>query len=239
MGESMIGGSDEQQVLAALRDWLAQGEAAWLCTIVEVSGSSPRPLGALMACRGDGLIAGSLSGGCVEEDLVERLGRGEMAQAQPELLTYGLSAEQNERLGLPCGGRLVVLVEPCARVPHQARRTIAGCARRAPLCATRGGARQRRLSVARSRARHRARPRERRVAPYARTALPPVADRRGTTVAKPCPARHDARLPGQCLRSAPRTDRCLAGTGCRACVQPCPTIFCARPASIGSPQSSR
>ncbi len=114
----MLGGSDEQQVLTALRDWLKQGDSAWLCTIVEVSGSSPRPLGALMACRGDGLIAGSLSGGCVEEDLVARLGRGEMASAQPELLTYGLSAEQNERLGLPCGGRLVVLVEPCTRDVH-------------------------------------------------------------------------------------------------------------------------
>lgn len=104
--------SAEEQVLATLRAWLRAGERAWLCTIVEIAGSSPRPLGTLMACGMHGPQAGSLSGGCVEEDLIERLRAGAVAARVPEVCTYGLSAAENERLGLPCGGRLSVLVEP-------------------------------------------------------------------------------------------------------------------------------
>ncbi|MFM7785738.1 MAG: XdhC family protein, partial [Gammaproteobacteria bacterium] len=94
--------SAEEQVLAALAVWLTAGIPAWLCTIVAISGSSPRPLGTLMACNGAGEQAGSLSGGCVEEDLIERLRSGRCAAGSPELVDYGLTAEENERLGLPC-----------------------------------------------------------------------------------------------------------------------------------------
>ena len=110
--------SAEQEVLGALAGWLREGQHAWLCTIVEISGSSPRPLGSIMACAADGRVCGSLSGGCVEEDLIERLRAGELATAGPMLRTYGLSAVENERLGLPCGGRLGVVVEPCAAATH-------------------------------------------------------------------------------------------------------------------------
>src|SRR5512139_3279095 len=112
--------SAEQEVLGALAGWLREGRQAWLCTIVEISGSSPRPLGSIMACAADGRVCGSLSGGCVEEDLIEKLRAGELAGAAPELRTYGLSAEENERLGLPCGGRLGVVVEPCRAATHLA-----------------------------------------------------------------------------------------------------------------------
>jgi len=112
--------SAEQEVLGALAGWLREGQRAWLCTIVEISGSSPRPLGSIMACAADGRVCGSLSGGCVEEDLIERLRAGELASAGPVLRTYGLSAEENERLGLPCGGRLGVVAEPCAAATHLA-----------------------------------------------------------------------------------------------------------------------
>jgi xanthine dehydrogenase accessory factor len=112
--------SAEQEVLAALRDWLLDGRRAWLCTIVEISGSSPRPLGSIMGCSEDGQVCGSLSGGCVEEDLLERLRAGEFAQRLPLLRNYGLTAEENERLGLPCGGRLGVLVEPLDPARHLA-----------------------------------------------------------------------------------------------------------------------
>lgn len=54
---------------------------------------------------------GSLSGGCVEDDLLEKLRSGEMTIERPQIVEYGVTAEQNERLGLPCGGRLQVLVE--------------------------------------------------------------------------------------------------------------------------------
>jgi len=112
--------SAEEQVLGTLRTWLRAGEAAWLCTIVEIAGSSPRPLGTLMACASGGPQSGSLSGGCVEEDLIERLRSARVATTGPEVCSYGLSAEENERLGLPCGGRLSVLVEPMREDTHGA-----------------------------------------------------------------------------------------------------------------------
>lgn len=65
----------------------------------------------MLACLDDGRQAGSISGGCVEEDLLERLRAGEFSASGPQLLEYGLSAEENERLGLPCGGRITVLLQ--------------------------------------------------------------------------------------------------------------------------------
>ena len=59
------------QVLAQARDWLQQGQPVWLVTVLETWGSAPRPPGALLAMRGDGLVVGSVSGGCVEDDLIE------------------------------------------------------------------------------------------------------------------------------------------------------------------------
>lgn len=106
--------AQDLQVLRQLQGWLAAGRHCWLCTVVATTGSSPRPVGSLLACTADGAVAGSLSGGCVEEDLLERLRRGELAGLRPWVEEYGVSPEQNERLGLPCGGRLQVLVEPLA-----------------------------------------------------------------------------------------------------------------------------
>ena len=103
--------SIDQQVLRQLQGWLEAGHTCYLCTIVDTVGSSPRPVGSLLAVTGDGHLSGSLSGGCVEEDLLERLRGGELAQQRPECIEYGVAAEENERLGLPCGGRLYVLVE--------------------------------------------------------------------------------------------------------------------------------
>ncbi len=110
--------SVDEQVLARLNSWLSEDQSGWLCTIVKTLGSSPRPVGSLFACNTSGETAGSLSGGCVEDDLVERLLAG--AIEQTEIVEYGVSAEENERLGLPCGGRLEVLVEPCtaSSMPH-------------------------------------------------------------------------------------------------------------------------
>ncbi len=101
----------DQQVLRQLQHWLEAGQACCLCTIVSTVGSSPRPAGSLLAMNDVGNIVGSLSGGCVEEDLLQRLSRGELALQRPQCIEYGVAAEENERLGLPCGGRLYVLVE--------------------------------------------------------------------------------------------------------------------------------
>lgn len=103
--------TQEQFVLTQLLKWLERGDKAWLCTIVGTTGSSPRPPGSMLALNQHGDTAGSLSGGCVEDDLLERLRGGEVLSA-PQLREYGVTAEENERLGLPCGGRLHVLIEP-------------------------------------------------------------------------------------------------------------------------------
>jgi len=106
----------ESEVLDAMRQWLANGEHCWLATVVKTWGSSPRPVGSLLAANASGQIMGSLSGGCVEEDLLEKLTQGILAKDAPEFHRYGLSAEETEKFGLPCGGHLHVLIEPVA--PH-------------------------------------------------------------------------------------------------------------------------
>ena len=100
------------EVLESLLAWSRHLGRAWLCTITRTVGSSPRPPGSMMACSGAGNVMGSLSGGCVEEDLIaELIARPKDADPAPILREYGVTAEENERLGLPCGGRLEVLVE--------------------------------------------------------------------------------------------------------------------------------
>ena len=99
------------QVLQQARDWRAQGHAAWLVTVIETWGSAPRPPGALLAMRDDGLVVGSVSGGCVEDDLIDRVRHGERV-AKPSLITYGVTKEEAARFGLPCGGNLRLVQEP-------------------------------------------------------------------------------------------------------------------------------
>jgi xanthine dehydrogenase accessory factor len=99
------------QVLAQARDWRAQGHRVWLVTVIETWGSAPRPPGALLALRDDARVVGSVSGGCVEDDLIDRVRRGERV-ATPSLVTYGVTKEEAARFGLPCGGNLRLVQEP-------------------------------------------------------------------------------------------------------------------------------
>jgi xanthine dehydrogenase accessory factor len=99
------------QVLGQARDWFVQGHKVWLVTVIETWGSAPRPPGALLCLRGDGLVAGSVSGGCVEDDLIDRLRHGERV-ATPSLIAYGVTKEEAARFGLPCGGNLRLVQEP-------------------------------------------------------------------------------------------------------------------------------
>ena len=110
--------SMDQQVIEQLATWLEAGKRGWLCTIIETFGSSPRPTGSLLACNEDGLYCGSLSGGCVEDNLRESIRKGELARDKPERIRYGVTVEDVLRLGLPCGGSLEVVIEPIA--PAQA-----------------------------------------------------------------------------------------------------------------------
>ena len=99
------------QVLGQARDWRREGHGVWLVTVLETWGSAPRPPGALLAMRDDGLVVGSVSGGCVEDDLIDRVRKGERVTA-PSLIAYGVTKEEAARFGLPCGGNLRLVQEP-------------------------------------------------------------------------------------------------------------------------------
>ena len=97
------------EVLNHSRDWLESGRRVWLVTVTQTFGASPRPPGSLMAMRDDGIVVGSVSGGCIEDDLVAR--REQFIGAKPILESYGVSTEEARRFGLPCGGQLEVVIE--------------------------------------------------------------------------------------------------------------------------------
>lgn len=103
------------QVLAQARDWFGEGRKVWLVTVLETWGSAPRPPGALLALRDDGLVVGSVSGGCVEDDLIDRVRHGERV-ATPSIVAYGVTKEEAARFGLPCGGNLRLVQEPLQTV---------------------------------------------------------------------------------------------------------------------------
>jgi len=104
--------SVDLDVLTRALHWLKSGKPACLVTVVKTYGSSPRPPGALLAIRGDGRFCGSVSGGCVDEDLIERY-RGALP-AHPEVVRYGGS--DAERLQLPCDGVVELVVEPLTQM---------------------------------------------------------------------------------------------------------------------------
>jgi xanthine dehydrogenase accessory factor len=99
------------QVLRQARDWFREGRRVWLVTVAETWGSAPRPPGALLCLRDDGLVVGSVSGGCVEDDLIDRVRHGERV-ARPSAIVYGVTKDEAARFGLPCGGTLRLVQEP-------------------------------------------------------------------------------------------------------------------------------
>jgi len=103
--------STDHEVLRNAIDWLEQGQAVTLFTVASTWGSSPRPPGSLLAISADGRLSGSVSGGCVEEDLLQRLQDGSLCVTSPTLIDYGVNREDAARFGLPCGGRLELVVE--------------------------------------------------------------------------------------------------------------------------------
>lgn len=109
------------RVLADALQWRQAGHAVTLVTVVETWGSAPRPPGALLAVRDDGAVSGSVSGGCVEDDLIAQTKAALQARAaatplpapeRPSMLAYGVSKEEAARFGLPCGGTLRLVREP-------------------------------------------------------------------------------------------------------------------------------
>jgi len=108
--------SVDLEVLKTSVRWLEQGRRVLLVTVVKTWGSSPRPEGATLALRDDGVVIGSVSGGCIEDDLIDRVRREGLQQTRPEAVKYGISAEEAHRFGLPCGGTLQLVLEPLSAV---------------------------------------------------------------------------------------------------------------------------
>lgn len=104
--------SVDLSALKTLQQWQSGSLPLWLVTVVETFGSSPRPPGAMLALRGDGLMVGSVSGGCIEDDLVQRARCGELREDQCAVITFGVTREEAKRFRLPCGGVMRVVVEP-------------------------------------------------------------------------------------------------------------------------------
>jgi xanthine dehydrogenase accessory factor len=104
--------SVDLEVLKRCAEWLDAGRSVLLVTVVKTWGSSPRPEGAMLAVRDDGLVEGSVSGGCIEDDIVLRIRRDGLTSTRCEAVTYGVSADEARRFGLPCGGTIQLVLEP-------------------------------------------------------------------------------------------------------------------------------
>ena len=104
--------SIDLEVLKTTAVWIAAGQRCELVTVVKTWGSSPRPIGALLAICDDGSVVGSVSGGCIEDDLIARVREHGITRSAPELVSYGISADEAHRFGLPCGGTIELAIEP-------------------------------------------------------------------------------------------------------------------------------
>ncbi len=107
--------SVDLEVLRRSADWVDSGRRVLLTTVVKTWGSSPRPEGAMLAVRDDGLVEGSVSGGCIEDDIIDRIRRNGFTATRCEVVTYGVSADEARRFGLPCGGTIQLVCEPLSR----------------------------------------------------------------------------------------------------------------------------
>ena len=101
----------DEDILKAAEDWRAKGRGVALATVVETWGSAPRPVGSNLVIDDEGNFLGSVSGGCVEGAVVEEAGEV-IAQGTPRTLEFGVADEAAWKVGLSCGGRIKVFVEP-------------------------------------------------------------------------------------------------------------------------------
>jgi xanthine dehydrogenase accessory factor len=107
--------SVDLEVLKRCAEWLGAGRRVLLATVVKTWGSSPRPPGAMLAVRDDGQVEGSVSGGCIEDDIVGRVRQDGLTATRCEAVTYGVSADEARRFGLPCGGTIQIVLEPLSQ----------------------------------------------------------------------------------------------------------------------------
>jgi xanthine dehydrogenase accessory factor len=104
--------SIDLEVLKTAAAWIGAGQRCQLVTVIKTWGSSPRPIGAMLAICEDGTVVGSVSGGCIEDDLIARVREHGIERSLPEVVTYGITADEAHRFGLPCGGTIELAIEP-------------------------------------------------------------------------------------------------------------------------------
>lgn len=103
--------SDERDILRQVVAWRRGGRDVALATVVATWGSSPRPVGSLLAIEAGGVFVGSVSGGCVEAAVIEAA-KAVIATGTPRRLEFGVADEEAWAVGLACGGRIEIFVEP-------------------------------------------------------------------------------------------------------------------------------
>lgn len=106
--------STDYEILETVLTWLNAGDHPLLVTVIDTWGSSPRRPGSMMAVHSNGQVIGSVSGGCVEDELVQQMFKGEFnlnGEGLPRLIKFGVNQNQTTRIGLPCGGQITLLIE--------------------------------------------------------------------------------------------------------------------------------
>lgn len=104
--------SVDLEVLKSCDAWIRSGRRCELVTVIKTWGSSPRPEGSMLGICEDGRVIGSVSGGCIEDDLIARVQQHGITRIVPEIVTYGITADEAHRFGLPCGGTIQLAIEP-------------------------------------------------------------------------------------------------------------------------------
>ncbi len=104
--------SIDLEVLRTAAAWINAGKRCELVTVIKTWGSSPRPIGAMLAVCEDGRVVGSVSGGCIEDDLLACVREHGITRTSPVLVSYGIDADEAHRFGLPCGGTIELAIEP-------------------------------------------------------------------------------------------------------------------------------
>ena len=99
-----------REILSELERWRSRGDRIAMARVVATRRSAPRPVGSKLIVSEQGELAGSVSGGCVESDVVEQA-KDVLANGVPKLLSYGISDDEALGVGLPCGGEIDVFVE--------------------------------------------------------------------------------------------------------------------------------
>ena len=103
------------EVLKTCMQWLNAGLRCELVTVLKTWGSSPRPEGSMLSICEDGRVVGSVSGGCIEDDMIARARSDGLSRTQPGIVTYGVTADEAHRFGLPCGGTIELAIEPLSQ----------------------------------------------------------------------------------------------------------------------------